>query len=810
MCDVSGPSASTQRSRGLTRSEVDERRAAGRVNRVPDRTSRTYGDIVRSNIFSRFNAIISVLAGVIFVVGDPIDALFALVMVLNTAIGIVQEARAKHTLDHLRVLIAPTITVIRDGAEQSVAPADLVVDDLVRLSAGDQVPVDATVVESNALEVDESALTGEADPVPKQVGDEVQSGSAVIAGSALVVAVRVGDDAWIHRLVAQAKEFVLTTSEIRSGVDQLLRVVIWMIGPLAALLLWSQLRSNDDVADALVSAVAGVVGLVPQGLVLLVSMAMAVAIIRLSRNHVVVQELHAVEGLARIDVLCVDKTGTLTTGRFELEEIIGLGADIDVVRDGVGALAASETTPTASTRVLAEAVTMPQGWNAIDHVAFSSARKWSATTFADRGTWLLGAPEVLLDAAGTPVGSPFRTTVTRLTADAKRVLLVARSDRSLDGRPELPLELEPLGLVVLSEQLRPDAAEIMDYFLQQHVAVKIISGDSAATVSAVAGRLGIEGADDHVDLRLVDLEMLDEAIEQNTVFGRVLPEQKRDLVEALQRAGHNVAMTGDGVNDIPALKRADIGIAMDTATPATKSVAQLVLLDGRFDRLPNVVAEGRRVVANMERVSSLFVSKTVYAAVFALAIGVSGAVFPFLPRHMSLVSELTIGVPAFVLSFRAADQPTRPGYLKRVLRFAIPAGLVAAMVTLASYSLIRSGLFDASLAEARTASTFALVGVAFWILYRVMRPLDRYDVVVLLTLIAAFVAIISIELTRDFYALDWPSVEGLAGVAVITVGSIFVLQVASRWMHPEQWRWLERLGGESSPDGRRVNERTSA
>ncbi len=289
-------------------------------------------------------------------------------------------------------------------------------------------------------------------------------------------------------------------------------------------------------------------------------------------------------------------------------------------------------------------------------------------------------------------------------------------------------------------------------------------------------------------------------IEHNTVFGRVLPEQKRELVGALQQAGHNVAMTGDGVNDIPALKRADIGIAMDTATSATKSVAQLVLLDGRFDRLPNVVAEGRRVVANMERVSSLFVSKTVYAAVFALTIGISGAVFPFLPRHMSLVSELTIGVPAFALSFRAADQPTCPGYLRRVLRFAVPAGLVAAAVTLASYAFVRAGPFDSSLAEARTASTFALVSIAFWILYRVMLPLDRYDAVLLVGLIAAFGAIIALDLSRDFYALDWPPVGGLIGVGIITVGSILALQVSLRWMRPQEWRWLARLGGEPPAD----------
>ncbi len=799
--DVSPHETLTPAHRGLTTEEVERRRIAGQVNEVPDRTSRTYREIVRSNILTRFNAIISVLAAVILIFGDLIDAVFALVMVLNAGIGIVQEARAKQTLDRLKVLIAPTTIVVRDGRDLEVAPSALVLGDLIRLRPGDQVPVDADVLDSIALEVDESALTGEADPVPKRPGDEVRSGSAILAGTAEVVATRVGGDAWVHQLVAQAKEFVLTTSEIRSGVDRLLRVVSWMIGPLAALLLWSQLRGAERFEDGLVSAVAGVVGLVPQGLVLLVSMAMAVAILRLSRNHVVVQELHAVEGLARVDVLCVDKTGTLTTGRFDLDDIITLDSDIDV-RGGLGALTASEVSPTASTRILADVLEVPQGWDPVEHVAFSSARKWSATTFRDRGTWVIGAPEILMDAAGSPPDARERELVAQLTSEAKRVLLVATSAAPLDGEPELPPTLRPVGLVVLVEQLRVDAAEIMDYFAQQQVVVKIISGDSASTVSAVAKRLGIDGAEQHIDLREVRADTLDELVEETTVFGRVQPEQKRQLVETLQRAGHTVAMTGDGVNDIPALKTADIGIAMDTATSATKSVAQLVLLDGRFDRLPHVVAEGRRVVANMERVSSLFITKTVYAAIFALAIGVSGAVFPFLPRHMSLVSELTIGAPAFLLSFRAADEPCRTGYLRRVLRFSIPAGIVVSAVTLVTYWTMRSGPIETSLEEARTASTFVLTTIAFWVLYRLIRPIDRYDALLLVAFIAIFVAVITAAPTRTFYALDWPSVTAIVAVTAIMAGSIVLLEVVLHWLPPERWAWLTRLTGSAPTETR--------
>ena len=319
---------------GLTSAEVDERRAAGLVNDVSERTSRTYGEIVRSHVFTRFNAIIAVLAGIVLAVGDPIDALFALVAVFNTVIGIVQESRAKRTLDSLRVLIAPTVTVVRDGRSVEVDASEVVVDDLIELRAGDQIPVDGAVVDTVALEVDESALTGEADPVPKREGDEVRSGSAVVAGAGSIVATHVGADSWVRRLEDEAKEFTLTTSELRAGVDQILRFVTWILPPISALLLWSQMRSGDDVGEALVSTVAGVVGLVPQGLVLLTSMALAVGIMRLARNNVVVQELYALEGLARVDVLCVDKTGTLTTGHFTLDALTAVDDDLDGLRTG--------------------------------------------------------------------------------------------------------------------------------------------------------------------------------------------------------------------------------------------------------------------------------------------------------------------------------------------------------------------------------------------------------------------------------------------------------------------------------------------
>lgn len=774
---------------GLTSAEVEARRAAGDVNTQPQRSSRTYGGIVAANVLTRFNAIITLLAAVILAVGDPVDAIFAVVMVFNTAIGIVQEVRAKRTLDRLQILITPTITVIRDGRPAAVAPAELVRGDVIRLGAGDQVPVDGTVVESKGLEADESALTGESDAIPKAAGDEVRSGSVIVSGSAVVHADAVGADTWIHQLLTQAKQFELATSELRRGVDTILNWVSWAIVPIAALLLWSQLRDGDDVAEGLVSAVAGVVGLVPQGLVLLVSMALAVAVLRLARDQVVIQELHAVEGLARVDVLCVDKTGTLTTGVMTLDRIEPFDLTTDEVAEAIAALAGCEETPNATLAAAAAGLAVPD-WEATSHVPFNSARKWSGATFGAVGSWLLGAPEVLLAASNHSRAGTVRARIGELAQDARRVVLVARSTSPLvpataaGEEAALPADLEPVALVIIAEELRSDAAATMRYFADQGVTVKIISGDNPATVSAVGERLGIAGAGDLLDMRDVDLDGpaddVDALVARTTVFGRVQPQQKRALVEILQRQGHTVAMTGDGVNDIPALKQADVAIAQNTATAATKAVSQLVLLDGRFERMPGVVAEGRRVITNMERVSALFVTKTVYAAAFAIVIGVWGASFPFLPRHLSLVSETTIGIPAFALSFRSADRPYRPGYLQRVLRFAVPAGLATAVVVLVGYGLVRSSLADATLDEARTASTLMLLTIALWVLLVLMLPLDRFDAAVLAAMVLLAVVVVATPFGRDFYALDLPSARDSALLTAYLVAALGLVTVGLR------------------------------
>ncbi len=765
---------------GLTDAEVDERVRRGAVNEQPDQTSRRYRDIVAANVFTRFNFIVSVLAAAALLSGQPGDALFAGVMVVNTTIGTVQEIRAKRTLDGVRLLVVPLTTVRRGGADRRIEPERIVVDDVVVLSAGDQVVADMEVADSTGLEVDESALTGESLPVAKAAGDELRSGSIVVSGGAVAVVRRVGADTWIHRLVTQAKDFALASSELRSGVDAILTVVGWSIVPLTALLVWSQLRTDQTTTDAVVAAVAGSVALVPQGLVLLVSMALAVAVVRLTRHHVVVQELHAVEGLARVDVFCVDKTGTLTTGAMQLDAITVLrpGAPVDTA---LASCVAVDESPNPTMRVLAEHTRDAPTWSARTSVAFSSARKWSGAEFdvpvtTIPPTWILGAPDVLADRVDADARDAVDAAVEAGVRAGRRMLLLASATTALGDDAELPERLEPAAVIQLGERIRPTVPATLDYFARQGVDIRVISGDHPGTAGAIAHEVGLAGWERSLDMREIDTddtERLDALVEQTTVFGRVLPEQKRAIIESLQRSGHRVAMTGDGVNDIPALKAADIGVAVDTAVPATKAVSQVVLLDGRFDRMPDVVAEGRRVVTNMERVSALFVTKTVYAALFVVTVAFSREIFPFLPRQMSLVSELTIGIPAFALSFRSASTPCRPGYLRRVVGFALPAGLWIGVTTLVVYTIARSELADASLEQARSVATLVLHVLAWWVLIELMRPLDRWDLALVAGLIAALIVLLVVPPTRDFYRIVWPTAAvGLAaaGVAAVAIG----------------------------------------
>ncbi len=789
---------------GLRAAEVAERRAAGQTNDVPNATSRTYAEIVRANIFTRFNALLGVLLVAIIAVGEYKDALFGIVLVLNAAIGIFQETRAKKTLDQLTLLSAPHSTVRRDGAVVDITIDQIVLDDVIQLAPGDQISVDGEVLEAIGFDVDESLLTGEADAIAKHPGDEVLSGSFVASGSGLIRATKVGTDSYAYKLREDASRFTLVKSELRDGVNRIIQVVTWLMIPTAILLISAQVRfqnsemaaasARERVTDAVQSSVAGLVAMVPEGLVLLTSLAFALGVIRLGKKNVLTQELAAIEGLARVDVICLDKTGTLTEGDLTLDEVDHLGEPGETAA-ALAALVAADPNPNASLRAVGVTYDQDPGWSVQEVVPFSSARKWAATSFEGHGTYLLGAPDILVTAMADQGAA--RTTLARVehfANEGSRVLLLARSAAGVHDET-LPTDIAPEALLVLAEKIRDDAPETIAYFLAQHVAVKVISGDSPSTVGAVAARVGVPHADRPVDARTLppndDLDGLADMLESHSVFGRVTPQQKRAMVHALQSRGHEVAMTGDGVNDTLALKDAEIGVAMGSGSPAARSVARFVLLDNSFAVFPSVVAEGRRVIANVERVANLFLTKTFYAMILSVAIGVFGLAFPFVPRHLTIISTLTIGAPAFFLAL-APDAPrARPGFLSRVLRFAIPAGIVAATATFTTY-VVATTSDNVSLDQARTMATIVLFCVATWVLSILARPWNWWRIGLVATMVALFVLVFEVPAASRYFALEPPNrTVVLAGFGIAAVACA-VLEIG--------WRvfgWVNRTGPET-------------
>ena len=757
---------------GLSSAEVAEQRSRGLANTGTEPTSRSLTAILRANMLTRFNFILGALLAVILAVGEPQDALFGLVLVANALIGIAQELRAKRTLDRLAVLSSPQVRVIRDGSRRDIPVAELVAGDLVDLRPGDQLVADGVVRASRGLEADESLLTGESEPVGKHPGDKLLSGSFVVAGAGGYQATEVGAGAYARKLAAEARRFGLVRSELMDGINRILRYVTWVIVPLAVLLLASQLHARDTVREALTGTVAALVGVVPQGLVLLTSVAFGVAAVTLARRHVLVQQLPAVEGLARVDVLCIDKTGTLTDGTIAFDSVIPLGGQA-LVAKALGALAADEAR-NATLGAIGQAFPPPGGWERTASVPFSSARKWSAASFTGHGTWVLGAPEMVLPSEQHAQLSR----AAELAASGHRVLVLAHAEGPLAGE-SLPPSLQAAALLVLTERLRPDAAETLGYFAAQGVALKVISGDSPRTVAAVAARAGLPGADTPVDARGLpeDLDALAEVLEEHAVFGRVTPHQKQAMVKALQARGHTVAMTGDGVNDVLALKLADLGIAMGSGAAATRAVAELVLLDGRFATLPGVVAEGRRVTANIERVANLFVTKTVWTALLAVAVGVTLLPYPFLPRHLTIIDTLTIGVPSFFLALAPNQRRYLPGFVSRVLRFAIPAGSIIAAATLAAYALARgAGL---PLVQQRTAAVLVAFILSLCVLVLFAIPLTWRRMLLVGAALAGFAMLFPLPAVRGFYALELPRSEL---VIVLLIAGAGTASLAGFWV----------------------------
>lgn len=772
---------------GLSTAEVAERVAAGQTNAFVQDTSRSVWSIVRANVLTLFNGIILACFIVLFAIGRWQDALFGFSAIANAVIGSVQEYRAKRALDRLALLNAPHARVMRDGSEAEIALDDVVLDDTLVLRAGDQVPADGVVAASRGLQVDESMLTGESDAVEKTEDDRVLSGSVVVAGEGTAVVDRVGADSFANSLAAEAKRFSLVASELRSSIDRVLKWVTWFVGPVALLVLnaqmlaqggWAAASASGAWRDAATATIAAVVAMVPLGLVLMTSITFAVGAVKLARQQVLVQELPAVEGLARVDIICLDKTGTLTQGDIVFDAARPLASVPGW--ESVLAWYGVQKDANATARSLAGHFTELPADQPSDRVPFSSARKWSAVIFDD-GMWILGGPEMVFPERGSDDAGQqqLASQAAELAATGRRTLVLAHGTPTHDET--VPADAVPVALLTFKENIRPDAAETLTYFAAQDVDVRIISGDNPRTVAAIAREVGLDAPHgfDARELPDDDQEFL-EVINNNVVFGRVSPDQKKRIVLALKAAGRTVAMTGDGVNDALAIKEADIGVAMNSGAAATKAVARLVLLDGKFSHLPSVVAEGRQVIANIERVSMLFLTKTAYATFLAIAFGILLLPFPFLPRQLSVTDGLTIGIPAFFLALLPNAQRYIPGFLRRSLTFAVPAG-VSVTLGLAAYAKLAANLSIPE-AEIRTGSTLILAIIGIWILVVLSRPVTRFKGLVIGAMMVGLVLVYSVRFARDFLQFTDPTLPTALLVLATSVACIALIEIV-RFVH---------------------------
>ncbi|MGV8969935.1 MAG: HAD-IC family P-type ATPase [Microbacteriaceae bacterium] len=773
---------------GLTSVEVHQRVEAGLDNAVPFDTTRSFWLILRSNLVTLFNAVVGGCFALLLVLGYWQDALFGFFIIANILIGVVQEFRAKRTLDKLALINTPLARVIRDGHVVELAPSAVLMDDAMLLRAGDQLCADAVVLTAKNLEVDESLLTGEAEPVRVAPGREVLSGSSVVGGEAVARVVRVGADSYASTLTAEARAFTMVHSEIRAGLDRVILWISWALVPIGAVVVNGQMQAAGGWAlaiesgawrEAAVAAIASIISMVPQGLVFITSVAFAVGAVKLARRQVLVQELAAVEVLARVDVICLDKTGTLTENVLVFNSVEPVDDTPEEVWGSVLGWFGAERNANATAEALAPQFNEYADLRVENTIPFASTRKWAALGCAHGnadGTWVLGAPEVLFS-CGVSVSSTVVERVQELAESGLRTLILARSalplTDALARTEQLPEEFATVAIITFREKTRPDAASTLAFFREQGVQLRVLSGDNPRTVAAVAREVGMELIGPAYDARMLpeDGDELTAVLEKHHVFGRVSSSQKKSIVIALQRAGHVVAMTGDGVNDALALKQADIGIAMGSGAATTRAVARLVLLDGQFSQLPHVVAEGRQVIANVERLSKLFLTKTVYAILFALVFGLALWSFPFLPRQLSAVDGLTIGLPALLLALLANPKRYEAGFLRRAARICVPFGLAvgAAVVAVSVFAMVRGGF---TALEIQGASVITLTLVGLWVLVVLARPLDLVRLALVIVMYIALFFVFIVPLTSDFFLLTAPPAELLvAALAISAVGS---------------------------------------
>jgi magnesium-transporting ATPase (P-type) len=742
---------------GLTEAEAARRLAASPPRRR-NRSSRSYASIVRANVFTVFNLILAAFGVVTLLFGDARDALFLGIIVANSAIGIFQEVRAKRALDRLSLLVAPQANVRRDGDVRTVAVDEVVVDDVVLLTPGDQLIADGELVTATDLRLDESVLTGESAAARRAVGDDVRSGAFVAEGTGAYRVTAIGEDSFAARITGEARSFRHPRSPLERAINRLLYALVGLVIVLGALLGYSLYHRHVSRHTAVSTSAAGVVTLIPEGLMVLVSLTYAAAAVRMSRRGVLAQQLNAIESLASVDTICVDKTGTLTEATLRVVDVIAApGVAEEIVAEALGRIAENATVRNITLEAIAAAYPPRAGEPPpLGEVPFSSRRRFSAVGFDDE-TLYLGAPERLLTGALASLAEGPQ-------GEGRRVLAIARDDLPLpaEAADDPPENLEPLGLVVLAEELRPNVRATIAYLHEQNVEVKVLSGDAPETVAAIATDVGIPVHHSREGSSIPeDPQARREFATEVNVVGRISPEGKQALVRALTEEGRYVAMVGDGVNDVPALKASRLAIAQGSGTQMARSVSDLVLISGDFGAVPPLVAEGRRALRNLQRVTKLYVTKSAFAAFLILVIGTSSDAYPLLPRHLSLAASLTIGIPTFFLALAPSSGPWQPHqFVREVARFAVPAGTVIGTGVVAGYLFAIHDL-DLSVPQARTVALTTLVACGLYLVMALEAGGSRRREASVAGMCAVmgslYVLAVLVPAARTFYALAEPS-----------------------------------------------------
>lgn len=757
---------------GLSSTQAKLRADEGLSNQYKNNKTKSYRQIFKDNLLTFFNILNAVLAAFIIFTGEYKELAFMIVILGNLGIGLVQEINSKRTLDKLSLLVAAKVLVIRDGAESQISAHDLVLDDIMLLKTGDQVSVDG-ILKHGSVEVNESLLSGESDTVMKHAGDYLYAGSYVVSGSAYARVERVGEESYANRISTGAKASTRRKSELRTDINKILRTVSFIVIPIGILMFLRQSTlPGVDLNQNIVWTVAAMIGMIPEGFFLLVSMALATSAVILAYKKTLVQDLYCIETLARVDVLCLDKTGTITEGNMCVEELIPIEKTIDshrIIANIVGATADENSTITAIRDHFGSA----QDFHLEHEISFSSARKYSGAVFQDEGTYIMGAFEFVFP--GRTAEFPgLHKIVDAYAEQGSRVLVVAHSETAAVEN-ELPAGLRPLALIRIADRVRKNAPEALRYFYEQGVDVKIISGDNPKTVAYVAQRAGVQGAENYVDATTLQTDAeIYAAVQKYSVFGRVSPAQKKQMMEALKQQGHTVAMTGDGVNDVLALKEADCSVAMASGSDAAKNISTLVLLDSDFSHMPEIVAQGRKVINNLQRVATLFITKTVYAiglAIFSLMLLPYG--YPFSPIQLTLLSFVSIGFPAFFMALEPNNTRIGGSFLLNVLKKSLPGGLCV-LLSVVIVNLL-SGVYDYTSGQVSTMCVVLATAAGLWVVGKVSRPFTRMRTIILLASIGIFA--FAVLVMGWFFDIDMLTYQQWIILAILTAAMPFIMRL---------------------------------